>query len=73
MAPVPSKERVGAVAGTLKSSRSHRSHVTSVVIVAIARSSTLALKQETVVCFLVFQAIKEAYNKPRGSDDQSDH
>jgi hypothetical protein len=54
---------VGAVADTPKSSRSHRSHVTSAVTVAIALNLALALERETVVCFLVFQAIKEEPRK----------
>ena len=64
IAPVLSEERgVGAVAGTPKSSRSHHSHVTSAVTVAIARSKASALERETAVCFLVFQAIKEEPRK----------
>jgi len=51
------------VAGTPKSSRSHRSHVTSAVTVAIARSSASALEREIAVYFLVFQAIKEEPRK----------
>jgi hypothetical protein len=64
IAPVLSEERgVGEVAGTPRSSRSHRSQVTSVVAVAIARSLASALERETAVCFLVFQAIKEGPRK----------
>jgi hypothetical protein len=65
IAPVLSEERgVGAVVETPKSSRSHRNQVTSAVSAAIALNSASALEQETAVCFLVFQAIKEEPRKP---------
>jgi hypothetical protein len=62
--PVLLEERgVGAEVITPKSSRSHLSHVTSAMTVAIALNSSLALERETAVCFLVFQAIKEDSRK----------
>jgi hypothetical protein len=57
------KRGVGVVIGTPRSSRSHHSQVTSVVTVAIARNSASTLEQETTICFLVFQAIKEELRK----------
>jgi len=40
--------------------------VTSAVIVAIALNSASALELETIVCFLVFHAIKEEPKKAKG-------
>ena len=60
IAPVLSEERgVGVEAITPKSSSSHRSQVISAVTAAIALNSASTLKRESVVGFLVFQAIKE--------------
>jgi hypothetical protein len=44
---------------TPKSISSHLSQVNSAVTVSIALNSASALKQETVVCVLIFQAITE--------------
>jgi hypothetical protein len=42
---------------------SHRSQVTSAVTHAKARNSASALERETIISFLVFQAIKEEPRK----------
>ena len=64
MAPVLSEcTGVEVEKATPKLARSHRSQVTSAVTQAKARSSASALEQETAVCFLVFQAIKEEPRK----------
>ena len=60
IAPVLLEDRgVGVETVTPKSSRSHQSQVTSAVTVAIALNLASTLEWEIVVCFLVFQAIKE--------------
>jgi hypothetical protein len=54
---------VGTKTETPKSWSNHLSQVTSVIARAIARNSAFALKQDTTVCFLVFQAMREPPRK----------
>jgi hypothetical protein len=57
------KRGVGIETETPKSSSNHRSQVTSAVTRVIAHNLASVLERETIICFLVFQAMREPPRK----------